>query len=195
MVSMIRDIDVESIESLKTIFQLKEEDRAGWVLRGIEKPESVADHSWGTAILSLLFHNDLNLVKCLKMSLVHDIIEAETGDIARSQINDEKDLKKKLEKEKKALKKLKAELDPEIMEIYIEYKEKKTKEALFVKDMDLIDMCLQALIYQEKKDLGNSNKPINGDLDEFFSTAESEISTKTGIKLYKEIKKKYNELK
>jgi len=36
-------------------YRLKDTVRAGWVLRGIRDPESVADHSWGTALLCMIY--------------------------------------------------------------------------------------------------------------------------------------------
>ncbi|HUZ18272.1 MAG TPA: HD domain-containing protein, partial [Spirochaetia bacterium] len=43
------------IDALLRIYGLKDEPRAGWVLRGIRDPESVADHSWGSALLCHLY--------------------------------------------------------------------------------------------------------------------------------------------
>ncbi|OUJ18855.1 5'-deoxynucleotidase HD superfamily hydrolase [Methanonatronarchaeum thermophilum] len=189
---MCKEIDVES---LKTLFQLKEEKRSGWVLKGIGDPESVADHSWGTAILALLFHGNLELDKCLKMALIHDILEVETGDIPKSKLESKQDVEAKKKKEAKALKKLQKELDSELLDSYIEYKKQSSREALFVKDMDLIDMCLQACIYQEnKKDVFADKENDFDSLDGFFETTEPDLSTDIGVKLFKEIKSNYKSI-
>lgn len=69
---------------LEMIAGLKDVARSGWVLRGIERPESVADHSWGTAYLCLLLAPaGIDRERSVAMALVHDLAEVETGDIPR----------------------------------------------------------------------------------------------------------------
>lgn len=62
---------------------VKKVKRTGW-LRYLptEKVESVGDHSAKIAFLSLYLRNVENLdhVKCLQMSLIHDIAEGLVGD-------------------------------------------------------------------------------------------------------------------
>lgn len=67
----------------ETAFRLKDEPRGGWVLRGVSAPESVADHSWGTAFLCLLYAAEAGVDRdrAVAMALIHDLAEAETGDI------------------------------------------------------------------------------------------------------------------
>ena len=40
-------------DQLLQMLQLKDVDRTGWVRAGVNKPESVAAHSWGMATLAL----------------------------------------------------------------------------------------------------------------------------------------------
>ena len=40
-------------EQLLHMLQLKDVERTGWVRAGVNKPESVAAHSWGMATLAL----------------------------------------------------------------------------------------------------------------------------------------------
>lgn len=62
---------------------MKFELRHSWLSSG--RQESVAEHTWQMAIMAVLVHSHLekpvNLEHTLKMILVHDLAEAETGDI------------------------------------------------------------------------------------------------------------------
>ena len=62
---------------------LKDLERAGWVLRGVKLPESVADHTFGTALLCLLYADEagVDLERSVTIALVHDLAEALTGDV------------------------------------------------------------------------------------------------------------------
>ena len=61
---------------------LKRVRRRGWVLRGVTEPESVADHSFRTALLALVLARDdsFDRGRCVAMALVHDLAEAVVGD-------------------------------------------------------------------------------------------------------------------
>src|SRR3954464_13130145 len=65
--------------------RLKETERAGWVLRGVEAPESVADHSWRVALLALLLapaaEGAPDPARAMALALVHDLAECMVGDI------------------------------------------------------------------------------------------------------------------
>ena len=69
-------------EELLTLLKLKQLARTGWVRAGVENPESVADHSWGMAILALrLCPQELDLCKVLSMCIMHDVAEILVGDL------------------------------------------------------------------------------------------------------------------
>jgi putative hydrolase of HD superfamily len=72
------------VRFLHQIGRLKAAKRTGWLDRGVpnEEAESVADHSFRTAILAwLAAGEELDRDKVLKLALVHDLAEALTGDI------------------------------------------------------------------------------------------------------------------
>jgi putative hydrolase of HD superfamily len=62
---------------------LKEEERRGWRKLGLKRVESVADHSYGVALLALIEAErrgyDLGMV--VKLALIHDLEEAIMGDL------------------------------------------------------------------------------------------------------------------
>ncbi|HET7036272.1 MAG TPA: HD domain-containing protein [Thermomicrobiaceae bacterium] len=62
---------------------LKRLPRGGWVQIGVAAPESVADHSYRVALLTLLLASGdarLDLTRALILALVHDLPEAIAGD-------------------------------------------------------------------------------------------------------------------
>lgn len=184
--------------------ELKDEKRTGWELRNIEQPESVADHSWGTALLCLIDaeKEGVETSKCVKMALVHDLAEAETGDFVTRDVDGKQEVEKeeKEELESEAIKLITAGLESDqIEELWKEYEDRSTDEARFVKDMDLIDMCLQALKYerQQRYDPEEDNEDFQeyDNLDEFFATTEPRLNTETGKLLFTDIRERYEEAK
>ena len=146
-------------ESLIEILGLKDVVRTGWVRNDVNSPESVAAHSWGMAILALkLTPKELDLAKVLSLCLVHDIPEVRVGDLTPHD-----DCSTKVEDELQAMK----DLAPEWLSLFQEYELGETKEAIFVKQLDKLDMGLQAMIYESKQGL---------DLSEFKSSALSKIT-------------------
>ncbi len=129
-------------DELKEILGLKNVLRAGWVRAGIESPESVAAHSWGMSMLALkLAPKELDLARVLSLCIVHDIPEVRVGDLTPHD-----DTSTKAEDELNAMK----EMAPEWVGLFEEYEQGQTPEAKFVKQLDKLDMALQAEIYQSK---------------------------------------------
>ena len=129
-------------DELKEILGLKNVLRAGWVRAGIESPESVAAHSWGMSMLALkLAPKELDLARILSLCIVHDIPEVRVGDLTPHD-----DTSTKAEDELNAMK----EMAPEWVGLFEEYEQGQTPEAKFVKQLDKLDMALQAEIYQSK---------------------------------------------
>ena len=194
---------MNELSFLLDILDLKDEKRTGWELRNIEDPESVADHSWSTAFLTLFYgmkEESLDLDRSIKIAIVHDMAEAETGDIATRAQDKEQELSKqeKSDLEKQFFENI-ASQDGEILKLWKEYESKETREAKFVNDMDKIDLCLQALKYEKQKrydpDEENENFQKYDNLDEFFATTESRLKTSTGMELFEDIREKYREVK
>lgn len=65
--------------------QLKRVRRSGWWIAGVDNPESVAEHSFRTAILGyiLAYFEGADPMKTVIMCLFHDIQEARTNDLHR----------------------------------------------------------------------------------------------------------------
>ena len=65
------------------ISRLRRVPRTGWLIRGVEHPESVADHIFGTLVLAMLFDDRVKPYPAptVPLPLVHDIQEISTGDL------------------------------------------------------------------------------------------------------------------
>ena len=138
-------------EAITTLTELKKQKRMGWVKRGVKEAESVADHSWRAGLMAYMLAPDgYDKEKMLKMGLIHDATEI-FGDDVTPVDGMSKAEKEKLER--KAVEKFFALLPPplrnEFHEIWEEFEEKKTKEAIFVKQVEVLEMLFQALEYEK----------------------------------------------
>ena len=129
---------------------LKRTQRAGWVDVGVYQPESVADHTFRTAFLCMLYADmeALDPSKLLRMALIHDLPEAIIGDLMPSQKTAETK-----ENEETAMHDILGLLPETQRETYLdawnEYQEGKTREAQAVQQIDKIEMALQAKEYEK----------------------------------------------
>src|SRR3990170_2892125 len=71
------------VNFFETVGKLKATARSGWVEAGIQKPESVADHTFRTSIICMIYSDleGLDELRVLRMALIHDLPEAITGDL------------------------------------------------------------------------------------------------------------------
>lgn len=134
------------------LLTLKLLPRTGWLQRGQAAPESVAEHTFGVASLALLVSEqipDLDRGKLLALALVHDMAEALFGDLptgARRYFGAEA----KHEAERRAMQELLAVLpDSTIyLDLWDEYASRSSREARLIKQLDRLEMLLQALAYK-----------------------------------------------
>ena len=146
-------------DTLREWLGLKDLPRTGWVRSGVQDPESVAAHSWGMAVLALHFApKNLDIAKVLAMCIIHDLPEVRVGDLTPHD-----DVRNKAELEASAM----SELAPEWLGLFHEYESGHSEEAKFVKQIDKLDMGLQASIYQSRQEL---------DLSEFTNSARLKIT-------------------
>lgn len=78
------------IDTLIGLDPLCDLPRVGWLLRGVNPCESVAEHCFGVAVAAMLLVDilraegrELDGEVVLRMALLHDAAEAKTGDIPR----------------------------------------------------------------------------------------------------------------
>ncbi|MEB3207166.1 MAG: HD domain-containing protein [Vampirovibrionales bacterium] len=130
-------------------FHLKDVLRSGWVRIKVKQPESVAAHSWSLGLMALtLAPSNMRLDKLLLYALIHDLPEADhdVGDITPY---DNISSAKKFEMEDNALKKLCKDF-PHIYQAWLEYAGGTTPEARFIKQLDKLDVALQASLYAKR---------------------------------------------
>jgi len=191
--------DPDSLEALVTAYRLKDERRTGWQLRGVEEPESVAAHSWGVCLLCLRYADEAGVDpdRALGMAVVHDIGEATVGDIPTRADPDADTVPdaEKARREREAVAALAVGFDDrDLLALWEAYEGREEPAARFVKDMDLVDMCAQALAYERggRYDPGETDAFGAYDrLDEFFATAESRLSTAVGRRLFEAVRERY----
>ena len=147
-------MNIENLEKifdfLHTIENLKSTLRYNSTKTG--RKESSAEHSWRLALMLFVLAKELNLdieiEKCMKLAIVHDLPEAITGDIDAVLIAEGKATKEeKQEKEVEAIEKIKNMLPKnignEIYALWREYEDYSTKEAKFVKAVDKLETLTQ----------------------------------------------------
>ncbi len=166
------------IEFWKLALRLKNEPRKGWFQRvDLEEIESVADHSFGVAILSLFEaeRRRYDVGHVLKLALVHDLEEGITGDLTPQ---DKRKLTPKIvsHRKKVAKERILANLPPGqkqgYQRIWKELVAGRTREARLVKDLDKLEMALQASYYESK---GASTTEIK----DFYRSARRAIKDRT----------------
>jgi putative hydrolase of HD superfamily len=110
--------------------------------------DTVASHSWRLAVLTFLIAEELKLdvdiLRAVKLALVHDFPEAITGDIDAHLVHNDNHLKtEKIEKENIAINELSAVLSDlqgiEIKNLWMEYSNQESKEAKYVYALDKIE--------------------------------------------------------
>ena len=156
------------------ILELKNVPRQGWKEKlGIDNPESVADHSYSTAVMSMILSDmeGLNSEKIIKMALLHDLAESIVGDITPDEVIS----KKKIGMEDTAMKQILGNIPNNVSQQYTtlwnDYQKNSSKEANLLHEIDRLEMAFQAKFYLNK---GFSKEELRS----FFKTANNEIRNK-----------------
>lgn len=152
--------------------RLKRLFRQGWLKRGVPEPscESVAEHSFGLALLVLLLAQGkpgIDGERAALMALCHELGEAFAGDITPVD---------GISKEEKAA--LESESLDRVLEgypeaeyfrgLWEEYEAAASPEARFVKELDRLEMGIQAALYRAE---GSTR------MEEFFESARKALSS------------------
>jgi putative hydrolase of HD superfamily len=139
------------LSALAQVGRLKRLRRAGWVRKGLSGTESVADHSFRTAVLALALAGELGVDpgRLLALAVVHDLPESDpdVGDITPScGISREE----KRAKERAAMDRLCTGMPggDVLLSLWVEYDEGQTPEARAAHELDALEMALQAREYQ-----------------------------------------------
>lgn len=153
---MIAMIDEKIIEFAKIVGKLKKVERTGWVtVAKIQNPESVAEHSYRTAVMGMLISDikKLDTEKVVRMLLLHDIAEVIIGDwdlSAKKKLGIENKNRKEKEAFEKIMQMLPQSQREEYAKIWKEFEERKTEEAKIAYQVEKLEMIIQALEYMEE---------------------------------------------
>ena len=126
----------------------------------MDKPESIADHMYRMSLMAMVAAKEmpgLDQNRCVKLALIHDLAEAIVGDITP---NDPVSKEEKNKMESDAMAKIRAMLGDalggeEMEALWHEYEDQVTDEAKLLKDLDKLEMIMQAGEYEraQGKDL------------------------------------------
>ena len=138
---------------LKQISFIKEIDKLKYIQRktklfNSDRPENDAEHSWHLAMMTIVLaeHSDkpIDVLKVLKMVLIHDIVEIDAGDtfIYDSEKN-HTNTDEELMAAQRIFGLLPTEQAEEFIAIWEEFEAGLTDEAKFAKSMDRLEPLLQ----------------------------------------------------
>lgn len=139
---------------LRLAIGLKDVPRTGWLLRGVKGAESVAEHTWGTVLVTLVLASwaepPLDREKALVIALLHDLPERILSDIPAPAAR-HLPAGAKRQAEESILSHMLADLpDAGVMyDWWQEYEDRSSPEGRLVRDADRLDMLLQARRYEE----------------------------------------------
>ena len=141
--------------------------RAGYVLRGVPEPESVAAHSHFVSLMTLLFVEQypemFDRVKALAIALTHDLCESQLMDIpmpaADAHLAGAKDLA-----EQAITEELFEGFDGKFARWHQEFLDAESPEARLVRGLDKAQMMVKIVMYQREG---------KGRLKEFWSNPKN----------------------
>ena len=124
------------LDKLKSVFRRS-------ILSHEERMENSGEHSWHVTVVAMLLYEYANekvdLLKVMKMLLIHDVVEIDAGDIY---IYDKVSNEGKVDREREAAKRifglLPKDQAEEFKELWEEFEAKETREAKFAGSCDRI---------------------------------------------------------
>ncbi len=124
--------------------------RAGFVLRGVAEPESVAEHT--LHVLFLVWSlgpkiEGIDVMRAVEIALLHDLAELRIGDLPRTSSHYFPAGAKKAA-ESAAMADVLAPLDDRAQLLYDEYQQGTTPEARLVKACDKLQLMLKVAVYE-----------------------------------------------
>lgn len=155
---------------------LKREPRKGWQKRVEGRVESVADHSYAVALLALFEgeRRGYDREKILKLALIHDLEEAIIGDLTPRDKENRGARRVEADRERaigKLLSKLPAKSRSEYLRLWIDLRERRSREARLVHQIDKVEMAFQAREY--------SRQTGQRKMGDFYDSASKEIDDPT----------------
>ena len=144
---MITNDLLKQIEFIKEIDKIKYIQRRTCLLNS-DRPENDAEHSWHLALMAISLSEHANkpvdILKVIKMVLIHDIVEIDSGDVF---LYDKSKSHKNTEEEFAAAKRIFGLLPEnqakELIDLWKEFEDGETDDAKFAKSLDKLEPLLQ----------------------------------------------------
>ena len=116
-------------------------------LLDFSRKENDAEHSWQLAMMAIILSKyssePIDILRVLKMILIHDIVEIDAGDNpAYSNANKQEQQAKEIKAAKRLFGLLPDDLEGELTSLWLEFEEQKTSDALFARSMDRLQPFL-----------------------------------------------------
>ncbi|KAJ4360184.1 uncharacterized protein N0V89_000744 [Didymosphaeria variabile] len=140
--------------------RLKTTKRAGWRRFGIENCESISDHMYRMSLITMMapasLTSKLDIAKCTRMALIHDMAESLVGDITPV---DNVSKAEKSRRESETMDYICTNLlgrfngginGQQVRAIWQEYEDSETLESKFVHDVDKVELISQMVEYERK---------------------------------------------
>lgn len=127
--------------------------------------ENDAEHSWHLCMMAMILqeysNEKIDLIKVLKMVVIHDIVEIDAGDyiVYTDKLDEKKE--KELDGAKRIFGLLPDDLSKEMFNLWQEFEAKESKEAKFAAALDRLEPLMQN--YHTKARSWNEND-IKGDI-------------------------------
>ncbi len=138
---------------LKQIEFIEEIDKIKYIQRRTklfhsDRNENDAEHSWHLAMMALVLSEysdaEIDLLKVIKMVLIHDIVEIDAGDtFLYDQTKNHDNTEEELKSAKRIFGMLPEQQAKEFIAIWTEFEDGISKEAKFAKSMDRLEPLLQ----------------------------------------------------
>jgi len=167
---------------LQQALRLKYVPRTGWLMRGLTDVESVAEHTWGVALATLLLAEGMSdqpdLSKALTIALLHDLPESMLFDIPAPGAG-HLPAGAKRQAEESILTDLLSRL-PEaarLREWWSEFEDGSSLEGQLVRDADRLEMLLQAFQYEESRGCRLDDFWRNQEGNDFFLPVSQAVYT------------------
>jgi putative hydrolases of HD superfamily len=141
---------IKVLEIIKLGEKLKYEMRHSWLSNG--RHESVAEHTWRVSLMAILIEpllrEKVDTSRLLKMIIIHDLVEAEAGDIpAFDTLNNTKLKEQKVLNEIRSIEKIRDtlgnDLGEELYNLWFEFENKDTYESKVANALDKLEAQIQ----------------------------------------------------
>lgn len=165
--------DNPTLRAYLQAMQLKRLFRQGWLKRGVAEAdcESVADHSFGVALLALLAPapaEDFDRGRAVLLAVAHELGEVYAGDITPVDgVSKEEKARRERDSMERVIAGIDAATAAAIRELWEEFEECATAEARFVRELDRLEMGIQAAVYKAER------RPR---MDEFLGSADRAVA-------------------